>query len=244
MKKYFLYCFDKWWRPILFAGFTFFLIVINFLGYISHFNFFFLLFCLGLLILIISLGYQFYKKRWWLSAVSFAFVILIVFGFLIFLFLNFMKTQTKPDGYADNLVIPSGIKYNLPTRQYKPSEIDSIDFHIYSIRQPGIYGYVVWTKKINRGIVYLKVFEVTKNESLSAKTIKEHSSLFVYNPTNKILMFQLADNIKPYNKDFTIFEGDWGKPYLARFELWYLPENGGQEIKLSEKIYKIEGWQF
>ena len=42
--------------------------------------------------------------------------------------------------------------------------------------------------------------------------------------------------------DFTIYEGDWGKPYAARFELWFKPVNGGHERKLIEKNYKIEGW--
>jgi hypothetical protein len=42
---------------------------------------------------------------------------------------------------------------------------------------------------------------------------------------------------------FTIYEGDWGKPYAARFEVWFFPDNGGKERKLIEKNFKIEGWQ-
>jgi hypothetical protein len=40
----------------------------------------------------------------------------------------------------------------------------------------------------------------------------------------------------------TIYEGDWGKPYAARFEVWFKPDNGGNEQKLFQKNYKIEGW--
>jgi hypothetical protein len=42
---------------------------------------------------------------------------------------------------------------------------------------------------------------------------------------------------------FTIYEGDWGKPYAARFEVWFKPDAGGAERKLAERTFKIEGWQ-
>lgn len=42
---------------------------------------------------------------------------------------------------------------------------------------------------------------------------------------------------------FTIYEGDWGKPYAARFEVWFKPDSGKQERKIAERIFKIEGWQ-
>ena len=42
---------------------------------------------------------------------------------------------------------------------------------------------------------------------------------------------------------FTIYEGDWGKPYAAHFEVWFKPDSGKTERKLSERIFKIEGWQ-
>ncbi|WP_348636566.1 hypothetical protein QLS71_015380 [Mariniflexile litorale] len=52
------------------------------------------------------------------------------------------------------------------------------------------------------------------------------------------------DTIKKFSTkdDFTIYEGDWGKPYGARFEVWFKPDNGGKEVKLLEKNYIIEGW--
>jgi hypothetical protein len=42
---------------------------------------------------------------------------------------------------------------------------------------------------------------------------------------------------------FTIYEGDWGKPYAARFEVWFEPTENGNERKLFEKNFIIEGWQ-
>ena len=45
------------------------------------------------------------------------------------------------------------------------------------------------------------------------------------------------------NTHFTIYEGDWGKPYAARFEVWFTSESGDSDRKLMEKVFKIEGWQ-
>ena len=45
------------------------------------------------------------------------------------------------------------------------------------------------------------------------------------------------------NTHITIYEGDWGKPYAARFEVWFVPDSGSPQRKLIEKVYKIEGWQ-
>jgi hypothetical protein len=45
------------------------------------------------------------------------------------------------------------------------------------------------------------------------------------------------------NTHFTVYEGDWGKPCAARFEIWFVPDSGAPERKLMEKVFKIEGWQ-
>ena len=84
----------------------------------------------------------------------------------------------------------------------------------------------------------MKAFEITQNTPLSTKRLKEKSTKSVFNSTDSLYKYRLSDS-----PDFTIYEGDWGKPYAARFELWFVPENGRQERKLIEKIYKIEGWQ-
>jgi hypothetical protein len=45
------------------------------------------------------------------------------------------------------------------------------------------------------------------------------------------------------NTTFTIYEGDWGKPYAARFEVWFVPDSGKPERKLMQQVFRIEGWQ-
>ena len=65
-----------------------------------------------------------------------------------------------------------------------------------------------------------------------------------YNSTDTLAMFQMDKGNSDLGRPFTIYEGHWGKPYAARFELWFVSDNsGGQEKKLLEKNYKIEGWQ-
>jgi hypothetical protein len=147
-----------------------------------------------------------------------------------------------PDHYADNLSIPKNIKLNLPSDSTFSFRDTTPNFELYNSFQPGIYSYTIWTKKIDKGYCYLKAFEVTKNDPLSADRLKETSKIEVYNPTDSIVKFSMGKS--KYNDDryFTIYEGDWDKPYAARFEVWFVPENGGQERKLIEKNFKIEGW--
>lgn len=106
---------------------------------------------------------------------------------------------------------------------------------MYKSFQPGLYEYDVWLGNIESGTVHLKVYEVTQNDALSTTSLREASSIEVYNSTDSIVRFST-------NEHFTIYEGDWGKPYAARFEVWYHPINGGNKKMLLTKNYKIEGW--
>ncbi len=110
-----------------------------------------------------------------------------------------------------------------------------MDFELFHSFQPGLYEYEIWLGKIDSGTVFLKVYEITKNDRLSKDRLTNRSSIRVENSTDEIKKFGTQDH-------FTIYEGDWGKPYAARFEVWYQPDKG-KERKLTEKNYKIEGWQ-
>ena len=102
--------------------------------------------------------------------------------------------------------------------------------------QPGIYESRIRVNPGETGRIYLKAFEVTKGTPLSETRLKERSNEWVgWSSDPNELFFS--------NTDFTIYEGDWGKPYAARFEVWFQPDSGAMERKLLEKVYKIEGWQ-
>ena len=102
--------------------------------------------------------------------------------------------------------------------------------------QPGIYQSKIRVNPGEPGRIVLKAFEVTKGTPLSEKRLKDRSNEWVGWSENPEELFLS-------NTDFTIYEGDWGKPYAARFEIWFVPDSKSPERKLMEKVYKIEGWQ-
>lgn len=244
MIKFFTYCFDKWWRPVVFFGLTALTMVLCELTnepIIQDYSF--LLFLLGFLGLIISTVYQLIKRRWGFAILTTTIIGVSIVAFFYYSIALFWKYQSMPDKYADNLKIPTNVKINEPLEQTQPTNIADIDFYIYSSFQPGLYQYIFWSKRIEKGKIYLKAFELTSNDELSSNSLQESSVIQVYNPTDTLVMFQMDKGNSDLGRTFTIYEGDWGKPYAARFELWFIPDNGGQERKLIEKNYKIEGWQ-
>lgn len=109
-------------------------------------------------------------------------------------------------------------------------------FRLLTGMQPGIYGVVYSLNPGEPGSVYLKAFEVTKGTPLSVDRLEGAS---------KTRMTWSAEPAERFGAKagFTIYEGDWGKPYAARFEVWFKPDSGKTERKLAERIFKIEGWQ-
>jgi hypothetical protein len=138
------------------------------------------------------------------------------------------------DFYADNLEIPENIKIEIPKDSITDSFEKVTDFKLYNGSQPGIYSYDISINKTAKGTVFLKAFEITKEDSLSAGTLERRSSIAV----------ALSDTIRHYRlkDDFTIYEGDWERPYAARFEMWHRDDATGKEKKFTQKVYKIEGW--
>lgn len=109
-------------------------------------------------------------------------------------------------------------------------------FRLLEGMQPGIYGVAYSLNPGEAGAVYLKAFEVTQGTPLSEDRLEAAS---------ETRMTWSADPAEKFGakSGFTIYEGDWGKPYAARFEVWFKPDSKAPERKLAERIYKIEGWQ-
>jgi len=102
--------------------------------------------------------------------------------------------------------------------------------------QPGIYEVEAWINPGEAGTVYLKAFEVTRGTQLSARDLRKYSN-------ERTGWSEDPNEVFYSNTSITIYEGDWGDPYAARFELWFVPDSGKTERKLLERIFKIEGWQ-
>ncbi|MBQ9431435.1 MAG: hypothetical protein IJU44_07780 [Kiritimatiellae bacterium] len=110
------------------------------------------------------------------------------------------------------------------------------EFVLRNGMQPGIYNLTLRLNPGEPGVTYLKAYEVTKGTILSEKRLYDSSNERIgwsQDPAEKFL----------YENEFTIYEGDWGKPYAARIEVWFRPDSGKPERKLTERICKIEGWQ-
>ncbi|MBF4514993.1 hypothetical protein IRZ71_01480 [Flavobacterium sp. ANB] len=249
MLNFFSGFFDDWKKPMYFWFLTILLLIFS--NYakrpifqdISLFSF-----GLGLFVLLISGIYQLSQRKWLKSLISFGLFGGSIFSFIFYILISFFIDQIIPDTFAINLKIPKNIKIDNPINMdfddnFNAKKPDSItnkivkntEFQLYNSFQPGLYEFDFWTGKIESGIIYIKAFEITKNEQLSSKEIIRKSSIKVFNPSDSIKKFSTKD-------DFTIYEGDWGQPYAARFEVWFKPENGKEERKLFSKNYKIEGW--
>lgn len=238
------YYFEKWWRPVLLFGASVLILALSEWLKLSPIDNYAFLFCqLSFLGLIISGIYRLAIKQWWHGIITMLIVSLAVIGFFIYSFATFFKIQYSPDHYADHLTIPDNIEVHEPLNRTQPSTIADNDFYIYSHIQPGQYYYAFWTAEIEKGEVFLKAFEVTQNDPLSSVRVKDRTTIPVFNPTDSLIRFPSDQGTQNNKTHFTIYEGDWGKPYAARFELWFVPDRSGIGRKLAEKVYKIEGWQ-
>jgi hypothetical protein len=131
----------------------------------------------------------------------------------------------KPDwATIQALLPPNGIRRGKPSIMLRNSI------------QPGIYESEIRVNPGEPGMVYLKAYEVTTGTPLSVDRLPENSNELVgwSDDPNQLFLS---------NTNFTIYEGDWGQPYAARFEVWFVPDSGQKERQLLERVFKIEGWQ-
>lgn len=249
MRNVFSGFFEDWKKPIYFWFLTILLLILSNFSKSSIFqNISLSLFVLGLFILLVSGIYQVSQRKWFKSLIIFSLLAGSIFSFIFYILISFFIDQITPDTFAVNLTIPKNIKIDNPINMdfdsnFNAKRPDSItnkiventEFQLYNSFQPGLYEFDFWTGKIESGTLYLKAFEITQNEQLSSKEIIRKSSIKVFNLSDSVKKFSSKD-------DFTIYEGDWGQPYAARFEVWFKPDNGKKERKLFTKNYKIEGW--
>lgn len=219
--------FRVWWIPIIsyLIPFGFFILGLVFKrDFIIDFSL--ILFYLNILGSIISCVVQVFIKKWYLI-----FPQLIIAGFL-FLFVGMIFTYSPPDFYGTHKKIPENIDISEPLDSV-PIQSDFSNYHLVltAYGQPGIYMYYTDLKPNESGYFFIKAYEVTSNDQLSANRLKERS---------KIKVDTIDSGI--FSTDFTIYEGSWGDKYGARFELWFDPKGDKPEYKLTERNYIIEGW--
>ena len=107
------------------------------------------------------------------------------------------------------------------------------DIILYNGFQGGIYHADIWCNPGEPGLLYLKAFEITQGTPLSEDRMPNAKAGYSGDP-NEMFLREMG---------FTIYEGNWGQYYGARFEVWFKPDSGQPDRKLFEKNFKIEGWQ-
>ncbi|MCF7789597.1 MAG: hypothetical protein K9N47_25965 [Prosthecobacter sp.] len=101
--------------------------------------------------------------------------------------------------------------------------------------QGGLYNAQIRCNPGAPGRIYLKAFEITQNDRLSEDRLAAATNEWVGGSEDPTEQFFSETH-------FTIYEGDWGQYYGARFEVWFDPDDHSGERKLLERNFKIEGW--
>ncbi|WP_348715149.1 hypothetical protein [Tenacibaculum sp. 190130A14a] len=218
--------FKVWWIPIVSYLVPF---IVFLLGEVlksnSIIDISLMLFFMNVLGNIISAIVQIFIKKWYFLIPQ------ILISRFLFVFVSIIFTFSPPDYYGANKKIPKDIEIYEPL-ETDPTENDfeKFDLVLASSFQPGIYNYFTDYKPTEKGNFYIKAFEVTSNDHLSADRMKVRSKVNVENLEPKL-----------YAGEFTIYEGSWGDKYAARIELWFEPLNG-KNYKITERNYIVEGW--
>ena len=143
------------------------------------------------------------------------------------------------DHFGKQHPIPEGTEYFLPlVSSLEQEPIDSLDDRTYlQLRngyQGGIYEYDFYYPYLPAGDLFLRCYELTKDIPLSEERVAEASKVSI----DSVFTFsQVVDK-----QEFTIYEGEWGDYYAARIEVWFRDARTGEERKLLEKVYRVEGW--
>lgn len=187
------------------------------------------------LLFVIALIYLFRRDKILQGCLAIFVGVLMFFGSCV----TGLALQSAPTSFAEEHPIPKGLTYDKPKLigediEKSVNPLDSATFlQVRDGFQGGIYEYSFFYPELPEGTIWLECYEVTENLRLSGSRIKQASSQEV-NGTK-----QFACLVK--DKQFTIYEGDWGDCYAARIEVWF-QDKQGRKRKLLEKVYGVQGW--
>ena len=181
-------------------------------------------------------------KQWWKCFLSVALSILVI---CVMYFPLVMGSMTAPDGFGRKHPIPEGMDYSTPIDRsvddynrntFSTVIVDSLDTSSYLQiwGKHGGYYYDFYYSELPAGSIFLRCFEATDNIALSKDRVADYSSVQI----DSSHCFTQLVNKKP----FTVYEGDWDDYYAARIEVWHKNAATQEEIKLLEKVYRIEGY--
>ena len=162
--------------------------------------------------------------------------LLFLAGFLFIIYDEMSYQEEITEIYDHD---PSNFEFDKPVEHLEFRQLDSLknlEVHASKIEIIGTgysgYDFYMWHKPKEKGGLYIKGFELTNNQPISEIKLNERTR----NEVDTV-----ADTFLLYEGRTTIDEGTFEKFYPVRFELWFNPENG-EEIKLTERKYLIDGW--
>ena len=249
----------KFWYvlPILYALFAFVLILMinmNSLPAVIE-NAVGILLLITLITLPVSWIVLLVNKKWWRCIASFvaSVVIAVLSGGALFFMALAAMFGPDTSTFGKDHPIPADLEYNLPIQSYQwddslaasvyvdPDSVVAVDtlntdsyLQIWDVSQGGIYNYDFYYGPLPAGEIYLKCFEVTEDIPLSDYRLKKASTVKIKGTST---FSKLVDKQR-----FTIYEGVWNDYYAARIEVWFKDAETGDEKKLMEKVYRVEGW--
>ena len=98
----------------------------------------------------------------------------------------------------------------------------------------GNLSFEAWVNPGEKGKVYLKAFEMTKNISLTLNGVGGAPIEYVGWSDDPEEKFYASD-------DFSFDEYSEENDFAVRLEVWFIPANGGSERKLVERVFKVKG---
>lgn len=154
---------------------------------------------------------------------------------------------TLPDHYADRHPIPEGLELNEPLNieivypyrdtSYTAALVDTADPQTWLqlAGEMGRYRYDFYYPELEDGDIFLRCFEAGSGDPLS----EEHITFRTWTEVKGHKEFGQVANMR--QKDFQLYEGDLGEYYAVRVEVWH-QNIYGEEHKLLEKLYRMDGW--
>ena len=98
----------------------------------------------------------------------------------------------------------------------------------------GNLSFEAWVNPGEKGKVYLKAFEETKNISLTLNGVGGAPIEYVGWSDDPEEKFYASD-------DFSFDEYSEENDFAVRLEIWFIPASGGPERKLVERVFKVKG---
>lgn len=150
------------------------------------------------------------------------------------------------DYFGRDIEVPDGMNVLEPIHEYTDWQRAEAESMREQMKRPltvavtGIGRYRVYgsVPVAGSGVLYLRATEAVHGTPLSESTVREVSSVHVVGAGSG------AEPVPvPYDRTIVIAEGDPAYPYPGRVELWFKPDSGGEEQRLYEGVYWIEGWE-